>query len=354
MVSSVIFSFFFFSVFTFFCEAQKAPAIFVFGDSLVDVGNNNYLKLSIVKANFPPNGVDFPGKKPTGRFSNGKNPADFLAEKVGLPSPPPYLSISKSNKSMEFLTGVSFASGGAGIFTGTDELYDQAIPLAKQVDYYLAVYEDIVQQLGSAGAQDHLSKSLFAIVIGSNDLLAYIRSRKKTNPQQYVDQMVLNFKGLLKRMHDLGARKFVITGIGALGCTPRQRNHNKTGECNEQENRWSLMYNQGLKSMLQGLKSELKDINYSYFDTYRALLNFIQKPAIYGFSEVKAACCGLGNLKAQAPCVPISTYCNNRSDHLFWDIYHPTEAASRIFADIIFYGPQQYAFPMNLKQLIDA
>jgi phospholipase/lecithinase/hemolysin len=63
-------------------EAQMVPAMFVFGDSLVDVGNNNYLKLSLAKADFPHNGVDFPTKKPTGRFTNGKNAADFLGTYV--------------------------------------------------------------------------------------------------------------------------------------------------------------------------------------------------------------------------------------------------------------------------------
>lgn len=54
------------------------PAMYVFGDSLVDVGNNNYLSLSIIKADFPYNGLDFPGSKATGRFCNGKNAADHL------------------------------------------------------------------------------------------------------------------------------------------------------------------------------------------------------------------------------------------------------------------------------------
>jgi phospholipase/lecithinase/hemolysin len=59
--------------------AQGAvPAVYVFGDSLADVGNNNHLQLSLLKANFPHNGVDYPGRKATGRFSNGHNFADFL------------------------------------------------------------------------------------------------------------------------------------------------------------------------------------------------------------------------------------------------------------------------------------
>jgi len=61
-------------------EAEMVPAVYVFGDSLVDVGNNNYLTLSIAKANHRHYGIDFPTHKPTGRFSNGKNAADFVGK----------------------------------------------------------------------------------------------------------------------------------------------------------------------------------------------------------------------------------------------------------------------------------
>jgi len=57
--------------------ASPVPAIYVFGDSLADVGNNNHL-VTLLKADFPHNGIDYPGKKATGRFSNGKNSVDFL------------------------------------------------------------------------------------------------------------------------------------------------------------------------------------------------------------------------------------------------------------------------------------
>lgn len=57
--------------------ASPVPAIYVLGDSLADVGNNNHL-VTLLKADFPHNGIDYPGKKATGRFSNGKNSVDFL------------------------------------------------------------------------------------------------------------------------------------------------------------------------------------------------------------------------------------------------------------------------------------
>ena len=62
-------------------QAGLVPALYVLlGDSLVDVGNNNHLELSLAKADFPHNGIDYPGKKATGRFSNGYNFADFMGK----------------------------------------------------------------------------------------------------------------------------------------------------------------------------------------------------------------------------------------------------------------------------------
>ena len=65
---------------------MRYNAMFNFGDSLSDVGNNNYLPgESVPRANKPFHGVDFPGPggpKPTGRFSNGYNVADFIGTSV--------------------------------------------------------------------------------------------------------------------------------------------------------------------------------------------------------------------------------------------------------------------------------
>lgn len=52
------------------------PALIIFGDSVVDVGNNNN-RTTLIKANFPPYGRDFVTHRPTGRFCNGKLATDF-------------------------------------------------------------------------------------------------------------------------------------------------------------------------------------------------------------------------------------------------------------------------------------
>jgi len=60
-----------------------ARAFFVFGDSLVDSGNNNYL-LTTARADSLPYGIDYPGHRPTGRFSNGVNLPDLIGKKRHL------------------------------------------------------------------------------------------------------------------------------------------------------------------------------------------------------------------------------------------------------------------------------
>lgn len=57
----------------------RPPAMYVLGDSLLDVGNNNYLRgPRVSRADRLYYGIDYPFRIPTGRFSNGYNIADYV------------------------------------------------------------------------------------------------------------------------------------------------------------------------------------------------------------------------------------------------------------------------------------
>lgn len=61
-------------------SSKNIPAMYVFGDSLHDSGNNNHLTLPAQgRANFFPYGIDFGGKS-TGRFTNGKTVVDYIGK----------------------------------------------------------------------------------------------------------------------------------------------------------------------------------------------------------------------------------------------------------------------------------
>ncbi|KAG6577454.1 GDSL esterase/lipase, partial [Cucurbita argyrosperma subsp. sororia] len=354
------FFFFFFSTllsnYLTFLEAALVPAMYVFGDSLLDVGNNNYLNFSAPKANFYPNGIDFPTRNPTGRFCNGKNPSDFLAEKVGLISAPSYLSIIENrDRTYKFNIGVNFASGGATIIPQSNHIFVTSISLTKQVAFYGSVYKALVKDLGVNNAKEHASKSLYLIEIGSNDIFEYFGSsnlRKTYTPPQYVDLMCRHFEKQLKRLYEKGGRKLVVIGVGVIGCTPAMRYKSITEACNSEMNWMAFVYNQHLISLLKRLKDELLGFHFAYFDGFSIMLTSIHKPSSFGFSEVKAACCGSGRLNAELACIPKVSYCNNRDKHLFWDRYHPTQQAHRFFSDLIFNGPPTYTFPINVQTLV--
>lgn len=114
------------------------PAIITFGDSAVDIGNNDYIP-TLFKANYPPYGRDFANHKATGRFCNGKLATDitgnllpymhqilllihhltvlnlriYAAETLGFTTyPPAYLSPQASGKNL--LMGANFASAASG------------------------------------------------------------------------------------------------------------------------------------------------------------------------------------------------------------------------------------------------
>jgi hypothetical protein len=67
---------------------SSVPAIFLFGDGALDVGNNQYLPSSEagdpIRADHPFYGIDFPGGNATGRVSNGYTMADFIAASTML------------------------------------------------------------------------------------------------------------------------------------------------------------------------------------------------------------------------------------------------------------------------------
>nr|GMD61098.1 GDSL esterase/lipase [Ipomoea batatas] len=96
--------------------AEAARAFFVFGDSLVDNGNNNYLATS-ARADSPPYGLDYPTHRPTGRFSNGFNIPDFISQAIGSESTLPYLDPELNGQKL--LVGANFASAGIGILNDT-------------------------------------------------------------------------------------------------------------------------------------------------------------------------------------------------------------------------------------------
>ncbi|KAF3664585.1 GDSL esterase/lipase [Capsicum annuum] len=177
---------------------NSVSAIFVFGDSTVDPGNNNYIS-TLAKCNFPPYGQDFVNHIPTGRFSNGRLVTDYLASYVGIKDfVPPYLDPSLSLD--ELMTGVSFASGSSGFDPLTAQLLD-VITMEKQMEYFKEYRRRIENSIGKEKTKLLISKAAFIISAGTNDFAVnyfntpFRRQKyyKVSEYQQFLLQMVQQF-----------------------------------------------------------------------------------------------------------------------------------------------------------------
>lgn len=73
---------------------------------------------------------------------------------------------------------------------------------------------------------------------------------------------------------------------------------------------------------------------------------------VLGFQAVETACCGNGPFNAENGCESGSNLCINRDKSLFWDEFHPTQAAARQAALTLAYadGPE-FMTPMNFSSL---
>ncbi|KAF2324715.1 hypothetical protein GH714_016452 [Hevea brasiliensis] len=143
------------------------PAILVFGDSIVDTGNNNNLQ-TIVKCNFPPYGIDFKGGIPTGRFCDGKVPSDIIAEELGIKDTvPAYLDPTVTPA--DLATGVTFASGGTGYDPMTPKLAS-VISLADQLEHFNEYIQKLIGFVGEEKTNFILANSLYLLVAGSDDI----------------------------------------------------------------------------------------------------------------------------------------------------------------------------------------
>ncbi|KAF5727303.1 GDSL esterase/lipase [Tripterygium wilfordii] len=146
----------------------KFPAILSFGDSTVDSGNNNYIATA-AKGNFLPYGQDFPGHKPTGRFSNGKLATDFITSHLGIKETlPPFLDPNLSDE--ELISGVSFGSGGSGYDDLTSSLA-RVISMPRQIQLFGEYVERLKSTVGEQMGNKILREVLVIVSSGTNDFI---------------------------------------------------------------------------------------------------------------------------------------------------------------------------------------
>ncbi|KAA8541592.1 hypothetical protein F0562_022744 [Nyssa sinensis] len=334
---------------------HKRAALFVFGDSLFDAGNNQYINGSRPSANnYWPYGETF-FKHPTGRVCDGRIVPDFIALFAKLPILPPYLQPGEHN----FTDGTNFASAGAGVLDGT---HPGTINLNTQLSYFKNVEWWLRQKLGFAEAKKTVRRAVYLFSIGGNDYFSLSSSSPKSTPsyqRAYVEMVMGNLTNVLKEIYRIGGRKIAFQNAGPLGCTPGTKAMDPSvgGGCAELPMALARRHNRLLSNALQKLETELPGFKYSIFDYYNSLYDRIFKPSKYGFKEGKAACCGSGAYRGKNCGGNNGTteyeLCSNPSEYVWFDMAHTTEGANWQLAKLLWSGSPKVTGPYNLKQLFE-
>ncbi|KAJ3682596.1 hypothetical protein LUZ60_015169 [Juncus effusus] len=250
----------------------------------MDTGNNNVVATTL-RANFPPYGRDFAGKKATGRFSNGKVTSDIIASTLGVKEyMPPYLGTKLTTH--DLLTGVVFASAGTGFDIVTSSMIN-VIPPKKQLEMFQEYKSKLITFVGEKRAGDIISKALFVLSSGSNDVNQYFINpvtMAMMGRKAYGERLKDMASEYLTDLYNLGARTFAVIGIPPISCIPYQRTiaGGPLRDCAEDRNEIAMEYNTKMIDEIERLKNELPGSKFMFKDVYPQLMELINHPEKHG------------------------------------------------------------------------
>lgn len=264
--------------------------LFVFGDSLSDVGNvfqktDNFPLLQAIP--LPPYF--------NGRFSDGPVYSEQLATALGLGP----LTHSAAG-------GNNFAHGNA-MTSGT------GFPTNLVID-------DIDDQVGDylPGTMD--PDALFVVFAGANDLLA-------ANPN--VNTSVGNLIGDIDRLiNEGGARNLLVANLPLLGLTPR---FNGDPVQSASMSALTESFNSALDSALDTLEGSEPDVDFFRLDVAQLINDAVANPGAFGFVNVTDS--AAPGLDFDTSNYDPNLIVDQPETYLFWDELHPTTTAHALLAE---------------------
>ncbi|MDO6416106.1 SGNH/GDSL hydrolase family protein [Sphingomonas sp. BIUV-7] len=274
-------------------SAASYPGLYVFGDSLVDVGNAFYGSNG-TQAN-PVNGYS------DLRFTNGLNFADYLAQAVGAPALQP-----------AFLGGTGVAVGGSTA-QFSDPL-DQNISFLEQIAY-----------LTNFVAPSISNDALVLVTFGGNDVRNTIGTAGPVDFKMSGD----DFATGLAALYGLGARNFVITGSPDIGLLPISiatagAIPDRLAELTARSEDISALF-----EAKSGGLAVLPGANVTFFDLFAYEHALLADPTVFGLPST---------LDSTAPCQIVgggSPQTANCTNSLYFDPVHPTTQVHQAIANAI-------------------
>jgi phospholipase/lecithinase/hemolysin len=269
-----------------------APKLFetvvVFGASLDDTGN----ACNALPTACPP----FPYAN--ARYSNGPLWVEQMAEALNARVAP-----ARGGG-----TNFAFASARTGPITGTT----QAAPnMIQQVDLYV--------ENGDKKYRDVTLYVVNAATVGNDIVDGLLLGR--TNPQApaaVIAGAVTNVATIVGKLYAAGARHILLLNSTDVGRTPLVAAQGALAAATASG--LSQQFNVALSAQLPALRTASPGLTIYLMDQGALTAQVVANPSSFGFTNVSAPCL------SRSP----AALCSAPATYLFWDDFHPTEAAGKI------------------------
>lgn len=298
-------------------NAAPTPSLrlVAFGDSLLDSGNVYQITRSVgLAAPFPPSADPY-RRYWAGRFSNGPTVGDYLAARLcGAFLEPSVVVLDRLRERC----AVSFAFGG-----GTSGFWSQA-PGGIPAPGFRAQVE--LLSVAAAGGSVASAEAVYLIWVGADD---YLYERPAPRPRD----VVANMRAGITRLHQLGARRFVLLNLPDLGRLPATAGTTRSKELT----RLAREHNALLDRALVELRATFNGADLRRVDAYALMQSYAVRPVagpaagcLARFLADTGACRSLDPgyfYPALSPPRPIPD--------LFWDDEHPSTQGHRLIFEAV-------------------
>jgi phospholipase/lecithinase/hemolysin len=258
-----------------YCESSQ---IYVFGDSLSDIGNTFDLTQKALGEGLPPASPYF-----AGRFSNGPVWVEYLARFLKVPSS----------------RHTNFAASGAN--TGSTNTFIPNNP------YNLpGLQQQIEQFIASTRGSQADPEAVYIVWAGANDYM----SGGITDPNAPVENLLNAIRSLL----NVDAKQIMAVNLPDLGKLPASRGDSQVVSALDA---LTQAHNAALATSLHALQDSVSsNIKITLFDVNLLFKQMFAEPAEFGFTNV-----------ADTEMEKLAQFQGYTDTFFFWDTIHPTTFA---------------------------
>jgi len=273
------------------CAKTETPSftdssLYLFGDSLSDVGNANISSAGLVPDK---NYYD-------GRFSNGEIYPDFLAKAFSTPMKP----------------SQSYGSNYAFALMRSLEIKAQIFNFQENVENKLD------------------PDAVYILWAGANDLLQILQSPNSDNS---VDLAVAHIKDAITKLSKLGVNQVFVLNQVNMGKTPRTNELEKSFPgMAAVASQLTDQFNSSLSEKLDELDADVDvAIKIIPFDVFNLFEDIVANKNNYNLDNVSEACYVKDEFNVELTGDEI--ICDTPNRFLFWDSIHPTTVGHSILAE---------------------